>query len=289
MNINHLFYFSEVCKQENITKAAEICHVSQPSVTAAIKELESELGIKLFHRVNNRIYLTEDGRRFASLTGQFLTDYQNFSTASHDLAHMQNSVVRLGIPSVLGTFLLQKIIPDFQNMYSDISLEIYEVPTLSGIDMLSNAQLDFLIGINTEKQYSSCCSEHIYDTDLEFAVNANHPLSRKKYISPSMLINEPFVLISKGSFHYQAVTEHFTDSSLNVILQSSQLSTIEYMVENGYASTIIYRDIFSSNPNIRCIPLKKPITACVDLFYQKNTYLSAAMKKFISYIKKLDF
>lgn len=289
MNLNHLSYFTEACKEENITKAAENCHVSQPSVTAAIKELEKELGYKLFHRVNNRIFLTEEGFRFHELTKKFLTDFENYYAEACDIGISPKATIRLGVPSVLGTILLKKLIPSFEQKYPKVSLQTYEVPTITGIEMLNKSKLDFLIGVNDgQQQYRSCTPKHIFKIDYVLAVSKKNPLAKETVICPEMLNEQPFVLISKGSYTYQAIKTQFAEYPLNVKLQSSQLSTIEYMVANDHAATIVYKDIFNDNPAIRSVPMSIPFYANVTLFWQRHIYLSSAMRKFISYMEELS-
>lgn len=77
MNLNHLQYFLETCRYGSITKASEVCHISQPSITAAINNLEKELGAKLFDRVNNRLRLTVVGEGFKDLTEEFLKTFDD--------------------------------------------------------------------------------------------------------------------------------------------------------------------------------------------------------------------
>ena len=103
-----------------------------------------------------------------------------------------------------------------------------------------------------------------------------------------MLDGLPMVVISKGSYHYDAIESVFGNANLNIIMQSSQLSTIKYMVSNNIASTIIYKDVFENSEDICCIPLEKTIDARIHVFWQKNTYVSNAMKTFISYITQLE-
>ena len=111
LNINHLHYFEEVCRQGSITKAAEVCHISQPSITAAINGLEKELGYKIFYRANNRLHLTDEGESFKILTSKFLKDFADYYTQACDVADSKKAVIRLGVPSVLGTFFFERIIP----------------------------------------------------------------------------------------------------------------------------------------------------------------------------------
>lgn len=289
MNINHLRYFEEVCKQGSITKASESCHISQPSITAAINGLETELGYKLFSRVNNRLRLTGEGEAFQVLTGQFLKEFASYYEKACDLATGRKATLRLGVPAVMGTFFFKRIIPEFSDKYSNIDLEIFEIATIDGIRMLGNAELDLLLGIKNETCYNDCDSKEIFATELQLAVAKNHALSKEKEISAEMLAHVPIVIISKGSYHYKAILSTFRDVRLNIIMYSSQLSTIRYMVRDNGSATIIYKDIFAEDKDICCIPLERPMPAHVHVFWQKNTYLSSAMRSFISYITQLEF
>lgn len=289
MNINHLHYFNEVCKQGSITKAAEICHISQPSITAAINTLEKEIGYKLFMRVNNRLSLTDEGEEFRRLTSDFLKQFTDYSEKIRDISANRTTTLKLGVPSVLGTFFFKKIIPDFQQKHPDITLEIFEIATIDGIKMLNDANLDFLLGIKNDSCYTNCDSKLIFSTELRLAINKEHTLAKEKKISEKMLAELPLVTISKGSYHYKAIENTFGHAKLNIVMHSSQLSTIKYMIESNNAASIIYKDVFAQNPNIICVPLEKAIPAHIHVFWQKNTYLSSAMRTFISYISNLEF
>ncbi|MCQ4636825.1 LysR family transcriptional regulator [Anaerovorax odorimutans] len=289
MNINHLRYFEEVCRQGSITKASEACHISQPSITAAINGLESELGYKLFSRVSNRLRLTSEGEAFQQLTDQFLKEFATYYEKACDLAEGRKVILRLGVPAVMGTFFFKRIIPDFSEKHPNIELEIFEIATIDGIRMLANAELDLLLGIKNESCYTNCDSKEIFATELQLAVSKNHPLGKKKKITAEMLAELPLVIISKGSYHYKSILTTFSDIDLNIIMHSSQLSTIRYMIRDNDSATIIYKDIFADDPDIRCIPLERPMPAHVHVFWQKNTYLSSAMRSFISYITQLEF
>lgn len=288
LNINHLHYFEEVCTQGSITKAAEVCHISQPSITAAINGLEKELGYKIFYRANNRLHLTDEGEQFRNITHDFLKNFSDYYTKACDIANYRKPVIRLGVPSVMGTFFFEKIIPDFNEKHPDIELKIYETATISGINMLNNSELDVLLGIKNDTYYTNCDSKEIFKTELVLAVSKDNALVSKEKIEKEMLTNQPLVMISKGSYHYSVISSTFCDIDLNIIMHSSQISTIEYMVSNNIASTVIYRDIFADRDDIRCIPFENKLPAYVHVFWQKNTYVSNAMKTFISYITHLE-
>ena len=69
MKISQLRYFMTVCRYNNITKAAEELYVSQPAISSSIKDLETEFGVKLFYRQNNKLLLTDEGEYFLDKVG----------------------------------------------------------------------------------------------------------------------------------------------------------------------------------------------------------------------------
>lgn len=287
MNINHLRYFQEVCKYENITKASEVIHISQPSVTSAIKDLENELGFQLFIRNGNRISLTPEGARFLEMTNDMLLSFDNFYSKAVELGECHTTTLRVGIPAILGTFFFERIIPVFEQQNPNIHLTIHEVPTITGIRMVNDAHLDFLIGV-IEDDFCSCNFKLIFETDLVFFSGRDHPLAKKKVISKDMLANQPFIMVPKGSYHYKVISERYKAPPLNTVLYSNQVSTIAYMLKNNLAATILYKQVFEKDKNVCSRPLSEPLTAKIGIFWKKNIYVTNAMKKFIQFTKTIQ-
>ena len=88
MRLSQLLYFEAAGRLESVTKAAEELHVSQPSISMSIKELESELGVALFQRVNKRLYLTEEGRYFLSELSQILRQLDRLTKEMKEAARL---------------------------------------------------------------------------------------------------------------------------------------------------------------------------------------------------------
>lgn len=288
MNINHLRYFHEVCKFNNITKASESVHVSQPSITAAIKELENELGYPLFNRINNRISLTDDGIAFLEKSQAFVNSYDNFHKEALDIGNKSTVVLKVGIPPVLGTFMFKKLFPGFEKQHPNIHLQMFEVGTLTGLKRLNEGSLDFLIGAMDGEVYPQCDSKQIFSTNFSLAVGSGSPLLKERVATKELISKQPFIIFPRGSYHHRAITSYFRERPLKILMEASQLSTIKYLVENGYAVTITYQETFDSSAQIEHIPLEEPISADVSLLWRKNTYVSNAMKSFISYTSTIE-
>jgi DNA-binding transcriptional LysR family regulator len=287
MNINHLRYFMEVCKYQSFTKASESLSISQPAITAAIKELENEMDFRLFDRLNNRISLTKNGMRFLELTGKMLDDFDNYYNESIDLGRHSKTVIRLGMPAILSTFFYRRIVPTFRENNPDIHLIVFEVPTLTGLRMLNDASLDFLIGILNEESSCAYDCKVIFDTTLDLFVHKDNPLAKKKSVSGEMLIKQPLIFVPKGSRHYECLKNAFKGVPLDIVLYSTQMSTIRYMLESNMAATILYKQVFDVCGDIRRIPFGKPIAAQIGLSWKKNAYLNSAMKSFVSFAGRL--
>ncbi len=285
MNINHLNYFKEVCKHGSITAASEVCHISQPSITSAIANLETETDLHLFVHNGNRLTLTDDGQAFLSLTLAFLDKYDDYIKSINDISKKHSYTLKLGVPSVLGTFIFGKIIPLFNSEYPNIKLEIFEIASLDGINMLRKNELDCMIGIS-EAPIPDMVSIPLFETELQLAIAKGNPLSDKKIITKEVLRDLPLTIISKGSYHYDAITNMYPDIKLNVVMHSNQVSTIRHMLLQDNAATIIYKEVFADCDDIVYIPLERSIPAHVSIFRQNDRYISQALKSFISFISE---
>lgn len=287
MNLNHLRYFVQVCKYEGITKASGIIHVSQPAITLAIKDMEQELGFQLFDRVNNRVRLTPKGLFFYEKTQEMLDFYDSYYNEAIDLGLYKKTELRVGIPSILSTFLFEKIVPEFEQKNPDIRLVIHEVPTLTGLEMIRSSEIDLLVGIYDEEHLSTCESSALFGTNLVLFLSCNNPLAKEKSITKAMLADQPFIAIPKGSNHYNTIASAYKNS-LNIILHSTQISIIRYMLQNNLAVAILYRQLFDEDKDICCRPLDDPIHAEICVYWKKSSYLSSSMKSFISFAKTID-
>jgi DNA-binding transcriptional LysR family regulator len=289
MNINQLKYFQTVSKHKNITKAAEELHISQPSVSNAIKELEMEFGVSLLERRNKKISLTGEGLYFLNKANQLLNCLENFYDEILDLSQKKKHKIKVGIPSIMGTFLLPRIFSSFQKLHPDIQLEFFEYASIDAAKMLTDDVLDlaFILLDNDTINYFN--TKMILETEVSFCVNRKNPLSKEKIITFYQLKETPIVLLLEGSYHYKIISKKYKESNATpmIILHSNQLSSLKYFVENNMAATFLYNEVFKENPNIASIPLKDPIKTKIGLIWKKNKYLCDSVKVFINEIHEL--
>ena len=122
VTVRHMRIFLEVYRQQNITHAAQILHMTQPAVTRAIQELERYYGARLFERMNRRLAVTESGRL---LYGQALHIVESFDQLERGLRDWdQQGVLRVGSSVTLGTFLMPALAAAFQGRRPGVRLRV---------------------------------------------------------------------------------------------------------------------------------------------------------------------
>jgi DNA-binding transcriptional LysR family regulator len=285
-NINRLRYFKTLCKHGSVSKAAEELHLSQPSLSVAIKELEQELGIELFFRVNNRLKLTEPGKVVLDKANDILQQMDDFFNDVAMISKHEIANVKLGVPPIMGTVLVPGIYSGFVQSNPFIELEMLEYTYHDALIQLEDNHLDLAIMILNDYVRANYNYETFYDTELHFCVGKGNPLSKKKMITCCDLKEFPLTILSTGSFHNSAINQMFQKAGIkpHIVYQTVQLSTITSLVENYKMGTFIYKDVFFSNPNIVTIPCEntEKIRLCVAWKRHRNlTFATESVIKFL--------
>ena len=141
MKIVKLEYFCAVSRYHSITQAAQKLFVTQPAISAAIKELEKEFSINLFVRSKNHLTLTTEGEIFYQKAQELLRSIEQTSQEFYDLGR-QISTVRIGIPPLLSTIYFPDLYMKFQKKYPDIPLELSEYGSIRAASLVQEEQLD---------------------------------------------------------------------------------------------------------------------------------------------------
>lgn len=148
MELRVLKYFLAVAREENFTKAAQQLHVTQPTLSRQIADLEEELGVKLFIRSNHNIILTEDGLLLKQRAQEILSLTDKTKRDFIQKEKMLAGTISIGSGEYRSTEYLAKIIAEFRKLYPKVSYEIYSGNTLNIRDYIERGLLD--IGLISE-------------------------------------------------------------------------------------------------------------------------------------------
>lgn len=290
MNINQLQYFQVTCKYENISKAAQVLHVSQSAVSKSIRELEKEFEVNLFNRYNNSLVLTSDGKNFLNQAEKILNEVQQLYISTRDLNH-KNKIIRFGVSPIVGSCLLPPFYQELQEFDNSLILDLAELHTNAILQEIENENLDLGLIAANDIDLSRINHIHLLNVSLVFCVHQNNPLSQAAAISFDMLQHEPLVLLRPDSVENQLLLDRFRSSSVspNIIFFSDQVYTIQHMINHELASSFLYDIIVPRNQEIKHIPLEEPIVLNIALVWKKDRYLHSGAKKVIECSKHFTF
>lgn len=285
MNFTQLKYFNAVCTYQTVSAAAEYLHISQPSLSAAIKELERDFGVTLFQRHHRGMMLTPEGELFYKMSKDLLNRAEQLEHIMNDLGK-ERKVLRLGVPPMIGSLLLPYIYREFLTMHPDISLEITEGGRDELLSRLSEDFLDMVFLPHNRPIDPNLSALKTASLEIVCCAAKNNPILINKEVSASDLANTPLVLFKNSFFQTEEIKKWFAVEGIkpNILLQTAQLSTVESIISNNTAVGFLFRPLIESNPALVAVPTRSPIYVDVSLVWKKDAYFLGCMKEFKEYI-----
>lgn len=290
MTIMQLRYFNAVCQSKNVTKAANELHVSQPSISNAIRDLEDELGVQLFYRIKMRLTLTHEGEFFLRESSQLLSAADRLMQQMKDLGGKRN-LVRIGIPPMIGTMIFPQMLISFRKNFPNIKVEVEEYGSLSCMDYVLDESLDLAIIITNAVDSNKLNVLPILETELLFCIDKRHPLAKKKTVGIEDFKDEPLVLLPAGSYNRAQAEEIYNRNGLipNVLLHSSQLYTIERLLQSGAAAAFLFKEFALNTAGIAGLTVSPSMPAInIGVVWKKDKLLFADVIRFIDFAKRYD-
>ena len=263
MRLNQLEYFVKTVECGGANAAARELSVSQPAISAAIRELEEELGVPLFRRVRQQLILTEEGAAFYRRVGPLLIQLQ---VAVHQVQAMAGGpqALRLCLPPMIGMFMAPLILGEFVPAHPDLHLTISEAGTDSIQKMLLDGTADLGIMIGQSPYNVGLEVVPLRETRYALFVGRQSPLAGRRLVSFRDLAGEPLVLFDQGLYINALLHRQFRQEGVrpNIVLQTNQINTIKDFVGRSVASTFLIREVVKDADQLIEVPtdFSPPIT-----------------------------
>ena len=178
MEIHQIRYFLAVCQELNFTRAAEACHVAQPSLTRAIKLLEEELGGRLFHRERANTHLSELGRVMRPYLEETYRQSQQAKDVAARFIKLDDTPLKLGIMCTIGPDNLVGLISSLQDTYPGVELQLIDAAAIELQDKLLAGDLEAAIYCLPGDPDERLHALPLFREQFMIAVNARHRLAR---------------------------------------------------------------------------------------------------------------
>lgn len=287
MDIRHLEYFSEVAKHLSFTKAASTLHVSQPSISKAIQNLESELGVQLFYRSPKQLELTDAGKAVLVNAKNVLEAFKNLTLELTDIAELKKGEISIGIPPIMGAAFFSKLVSQYKEIYPLVKIHLTEVGSKKIKEGVEDGSLDIGLVCNIPIKSDTFEVIRLLSDPLMAIMHRENPLSSRGVINLLELQQEPFVLYRKDFSLYDRIIDVCSKNGFvpTITCESSQKDFIIEMVGAKLGIALLPSRICKeiNDPKIVSIPIAfSELNLELGMIWKKNKYLSFAVREFIA-------
>lgn len=288
MEIRVLRYFLTVVREESITKAAEVLHITQPTLSRQLSQLEEEVGVTLFTRGARKITLTNEGILLRRRAEEIL---QLVDKTEKELAEQDEQVegkISIGCGEIASVQLLPKLFQSFREKYPQVSFDIFTATADLVKEQMEKGLLDMgllLEPIDVEKyEYIRLKKKDQWVV----LMRPEDPLAQKESITPQDLRSLPLILPRRTRVQSE-LANWFGDSfdQLHVAFTSNLSTNGAVMVSSGLANSLVIEGSipFLDQSKITSRPLSPPLTATSILAWRRGQPFSLATSKFIAHAK----
>ena len=241
--------FLTVARLNSFTRAAEVVNLSQPAVTHQIKNLEDLLKARLFIRDQNRIELTHAGKIFLRYSEEINHLYQKAMGEIHESTHQMAGDIQLGAASLMGKYLLPRILGNFKKMYPKANLSMLVGNSKEVLGFLEKGVIELAI-VSEPIPSKNLVAFPFYRDHLTVVVYPSHPWCMKEEITVDELYKEDYISREIGSgtreFFLKSLGRPCTPEDLKpaMVLGSSEAVKMAVIGEMGFA--ILSRLVISS-------------------------------------------
>lgn len=289
MDIRVLRYFLVICQEKNITRAAQRLHLSQPSLSKQIKDLEDELGVTLFIRGHRKITLTEEGY-FLRDRAREIVDLTDDTTITLEKAKVISGTLRIGAGQSPALYPIMKILNKILLDYPDVKVELVDANADTVERRINQGSLDF--GIVMGDRFLDEFDSLILKARNEFVAvfNGDLPIAEKGLIKPQDLVGYPLILSSQT--HVEGKFKNWFGKyypKMKIVASSNLSYNASMLAQAGHMAAISYRDMIDID---RTSLVQRPLSPAISdrnaIIWKKDVRQSNLGRLFIEEIQKIN-
>ncbi|MET4145557.1 transcriptional regulator CynR [Arthrobacter sp. UYCo732] len=281
--LRHLRYLTAVAEHQNFTRAAEALHVSQPTLSQQIKQLEISLHVQLLDRSGRTVRLTDAGETYLRYARRALRELDAGTRAIHDVQDLSRGSLRLAMTPTFTAYLIGPLVERFSTLYPGITLSVREMTQDRIEAALAADTLDLGIAF-AQARSSEIETQALFVETLGLVVGNNHPRAGTQ--TPTGLLEleqERLVLLSSDFATRRHIDQHFRDHGIDprIAIEADSISAIVEIIRRGQLATVLPEAITREQPKLHLIDLSPPIPPrTAALLRRKGAYVNAASQAF---------
>ena len=290
MELRTLRYFLAAASEENITRAAALLHVTQPTLSRQLMDLERELGTTLMYRGKKGMTLTEDGLFFRQRAEEIVELADRLEQSFVERSTEVSGVISIGATESVGSRLFAKLIKQFSDKYPLVKFDLYNEMADYIKERMDKGLIDvglLLEPVDTSKYDFVRLSQK---ETWGVLMRADHPLSDRETLRAEEMRPYPLILPLRERVRAEILNWlNAEEKDLNIPLSYTLLSNAVLLVEEGLGCAFCLDGALAirSSPDLRFIPIAPEHTTRSVLVWKKNHLFTPAVSLFIQEINML--
>ncbi|GGY49430.1 LysR family transcriptional regulator [Bacterioplanes sanyensis] len=251
MTLTELKYIVTLAQERHFGRAAEKCFVSQPTLSVAIKKLESELEVAIFERSKSAVRVTPLGERIVAQAQRVLEEARGIKELASAGKDQLSTPLRIGAIFTIGPYLFPHLVPQLHRRAPTMPLYLEENYTGVLRRQLRDGELDAII-VALPFTEPDVVTRVLYDENFVVVLPHSHPWCQRDAIEPEMLADEDLLMLGEGHCFRDQVFEFCPDLSrkhhtrLGSVTEGSSLETLKHMVATGLGITVLPESAISN-------------------------------------------
>jgi len=240
MEMHQLRYVVAVARAGNFSRAAEQCHVAQPSLSQQVQKLEAELGERLFDRMKREVRLTPHGETFLRRALRILEEVDAAKREATDALDLPRGALTIGVLPTIAPYLLPDVIAEFTKKFPGVEIVVQEDTTARLLKLALDYEIDFALA-SQPIQNERLEIRGLFSEELLLALPPGHRLMRKRAVAVADLEGERLMVMKEEHCLGDQVLGFCDrrDVKPKISFRSSQLETIQALVCSGLGISLI--------------------------------------------------
>ena len=241
MEIRQLKAFLAIAEMKTFTAGAEQVNITQAAISMQIRQLEEEVGMRLFTRTPRRVILTEAGEHLLRRARRILREHDDALAEIAEIAGAEHGRLRIGSASAMfATAQLPKILEKLKNKFPNAEIKVSSGTSQTLVDKIMHGEIDIAF-VSLPVENSNIQTDLLFRDEIVAISNPKHPLAKEKYISAATLAGEELILGEKGGNTRRMIDDFFSAANVkpNVVMELSRQEAINKMVESKMGVGIV--------------------------------------------------
>ncbi len=291
-SIRQIEYLVALAETKHFRRAAEQCGVSQPTLSAQLKTLESRLGAQLVERGRSGVIFTPLGEQILETGRRILLDVQEIREMALSYGKGLGGTIRLGLPPTIGPYLLPKMLPRLHSDYPELKLFVREEVPQTLPRSLQSGRFDILI-TPLPVRGEDIDSMPLFREPLFIAMASDHPLADKPVIERADLRGQSILTLETGHQLHEQVESICEDigARLRLDFEGTSLDTLRQMVGMGgglsFLPGLFVRSVLDQDTTVTAREIKgRPISRTIGIAWRKSSSLTAQYETLADYVRE---